>query len=965
MPRRQSAVVSGIAGAVTLLAVAAMWLGQLACANAGEQEVMSLAGPWAFRLDAKDVGVLQRWFESDLPDRIQLPGSLQSQGFGNEVSVDTQWTGQIVDRSWFTDGKYEKYRRPGHIKIPFWLQPDKHYVGPAWYQKEVVIPDRWRGKRMTLSLERCHWETTVWVNGRRIGTGDSLSTPHRYDLTFGPAEKRITIRVDNRVGIGVGQNAHSVTDHTQSNWNGIVGRIVLRATDRVWIDDVQVDPDVAAKTARLRVRIGNKTRGGGRGTLTVQATSFNCDATHRAAEKQVPVTFGSQEVTTAEFDYPMGNDVQLWDEFHPALYRLKVALRAETREMQHTDATAATFGMRQIATRGTQFTINGRPIFLRGTLECCIFPKTGYPPTDVASWKRLIGICQAHGLNHMRFHSWCPPEAAFVAADESGFYLHVECAAWANGDSSLGDGKPIDKWIYAEGDRILEEYGNHPSFTMLCSGNEPGGGNQRKYLAELVDYWKQKDPRRLYTSGAGWPILPESQFHSTPAPRIQAWGAGLNSRINSRPPETLTDYRDFIRRYRVPVVSHEIGQWCVYPDFDEIPKYTGVLKPKNFAIFREMLESNHMGDQARKFLMASGKLQTLCYKEEIESALRTPGFGGFQLLDLHDFPGQGTALIGVLDPFWDSKPYVSPQAYRRFSGATVPLARMAKRTWTNDETFTAGVEVAHYGPADLEEATVAWKLTGTQRRVVAAGSFPSQAIPTGRLSKIGELRVPLVGLAEAQPLNLAVSLQGTSLENDWDLWVYPRRIDTTAPPDVLIVEDLDGQALARLQAGGKVLLMPRPNRVKGDVAIGFSSIFWNTAWTRNQPPHTLGILCDPQHPALAGFPTEYHSNWQWWELVSRSGAMVLDRMPPRLRPIVQPIDTWFENRRLGLIFEARVGGGKLLVCSIDLRSDLDQRPVARQMLHSLLGYMAGRRFDPAQTVTPQLVGQLFKEPPRM
>ena len=132
-------------------------------------------------------------------------------------------------------------------------------------------------------------------------------------------------------------------------------------------------------------------------------------------------------------------------------------------------------------------------------------------------------------------------------------------------------------------------------------------------------------------------------------------GAGLSSRINAKPPETVSDYTESISKFDVPVISHEIGQWCVYPNFNEMKKYTGVLKPRNFEIFRETLEENQMLDQANDFLVASGKLQTLCYKEDIESALRTPGFGGFQLLDLHDFPGQGTALIGVLDPFWEEK----------------------------------------------------------------------------------------------------------------------------------------------------------------------------------------------------------------------------------------------------------------------------------------------------------------------
>jgi hypothetical protein len=674
------------------------------------------------------------------------------------------------------------------------------------------------------------------------------------------------------------------------------------------------------------------------------------------------VTYTSQPHTSLELLYPLGEEVQLWDEFRPALYRLAASLESGPPD-SWVDRRTVVFGMRHLGTNGTQFVINGRPIYVRGTLECCIFPRTGYPPTDVASWKRVIGVCKAHGLNLLRFHSHCPPEAAFVAADELGFYLHVECPSWANQGAALGKGDPLDRWLYDEADRMLAAYGNHPSFMFMPYGNEPAGpGNGAKYLAEWVEHYKKKDPRRLYTSGAGWPLIPQSQFHVTPEPRIQGWGQGLKSRINAQPPETTTDYRDYVRRFPVPVISHEIGQWCVYPNFDEMAKYTGVLKPRNFEIFRDFLSGAGMLAQAREFLMASGKLQTLCYKEEIESALRTPCFGGFELLDLHDFPGQGSALVGVLDPFWDSKPYVSAAEYRRFCNATVPLARMTKRVFTLDETFSARIEVSHSGPADLAKPVVTWKLVGADGKALASGEFSREKIPTGQLTEVGQIKASLRTAAAPQKLRLVVGIAGTEFENDWDLWVYPASVPTAPPVGIHVVQQLDDDALAKLKAGGKVLLLAPPRSVKSDVALGFSSIFWNTAWTHGQRPHTLGILCDPKHPALEAFPTEYHSNWQWWDLVHGGAAMVLDGLPKDLRPIIQVVPDWFQPRRLALAFEARVSGGQLLVASMDLTSDLERRPIARQMRHSLLRYMASQRFDPKQQLSPEQVRALFKSP---
>jgi len=937
------------------------------CSTACGAEELDLSGRWAFRLDPEDAGEAGRWFAGPLPDRIELPGSLQEQGHGDGVALDTAWTGSIIDQSYFTSPRYAKYREPGNIKVPFWLQPEKHYVGPAWYQRLVTIPEPWRGQHITLTLERCHWQTTVWVDGERVGTADSLSTPHVYDLTehLTPGEHRVTIRVDNRIIVGVGPNSHSVSDHTQSNWNGIVGRIELRATPPVWIEDVQVYPDLAKKQARVRLAFGNRTGFITDGEVTLKVVACNTQTAHTppATEFKLFCPPGPRWEPDMTFLYPLGDQLQPWDEFQPTLYRLTVTLDAGKGNNRSKDQRTVTFGMREIATRGTQFVLNGRPLFLRGTLECCIFPLTGYPPTDVESWKRVIRACQAHGLNHIRFHSHCPPEAAFVAADELGFYFQIECASWANQGAAIGEGRPLDRWLYDEADRILRAYGNHPSFLLLAYGNEPAGPERgAKYLKKWVTHYCEKDPRRLYTSASGWPMITESQFHVTPAPRIQAWGAGLRSRINARPPETVTDYRSFVEKYDVPIISHEIGQWCVYPDFDEIPKYTGVLKPKNLEIFRDFLDAAGMGDQARQFLMASGKLQVLCYKEEIESALRTPGFGGFQLLDLHDFPGQGTALVGPLDPFWDDKPYVSPEEFRRFSNATVPLARMEKRVFTAGETFSAEIDVAQFGPEDLAAARLPWKLLDPAGQPVAGGELGPLELPTGKLTSVDEIAAPLAAVKAPQKLRLVVGIAGTEIENDWDLWVYPARAAADPPDDVMVARCLDPAALARLQSGGKVLLLPRPKAVKTDVALGFSSIFWNTAWTRGQAPHTLGILCDPGHPALAAFPTEYHSNWQWWDPVRRGAVMVLDGLPAELRPIVQVVPDWFEPKRLGLVFEARVGGGKLLVSSIDLWEDLDERPVARQMRYSLLQYMASDRFDPQVQLTPDQVCALFKEP---
>jgi hypothetical protein len=913
---------------------------------------LSLAGEWRFKIDSLDQGIKESWYNTTLSETVRLPGSMAENGKGEEVSLTTNWTGDIIDKSYFTDKKYEKYRQPGNIKIPFWLKPVKYYKGVAWYQKEVELPSSWHGKDITLFLERPHWESTLFVNGKKAGSENSLAVPHQYNLTglLVPGKNLLTIRIDNRIVVPVGVNSHSISDHTQSNWNGIAGDISLKATSKAFIKSMTIYPDIAGNKARIRIKIVNNTHAPFRGKILLEAESFNSGITEKIKSKFEEVSINGNELQM-EIDLPFGNKTKLWNEFTPSLYKLSVSLKGHRGEV--IDQYLQDFGMRDFKSEGTHFTVNGQRIFLRGTLECCIFPLTGYPPTDVKSWNKVLQTCKDYGLNTIRFHSWCPPEAAFTAADRLGMYLHIECSSWANQGSALGEGGALDEFIYNESNKIIQAYGNHPSFCMLAYGNEPAGNNQAEYLGKLLTYWKSIDNRRVYTSGAGWPFIPENDYNLSPEPRIQHWGEGLKSIINGQPPRTDFDYRDYVSKFTVPVVSHEIGQWCAYPDFSEIVKYKGVLKATNFEIFRETLTENNMGGQAHNFLMASGKLQALCYKAEIEAALRTPGFAGFNMLQLHDFPGQGTALVGILNPFFESKGYITPAEFRMFCNQTVPLARMSKLIFRNNEHFEAQIEIAHFGEKPLLKTVISCSILNSSGTVLQNKILTKDQIENGNCIQIGSLSFDLSGISVARKLTLEVSLENTPYKNSWDFWVYPAKQEAV-PGNVLITDKLDYKAEDELKKGGSVLLLTygKVSKEKGAaVAIGFSSIFWNTAWTNNQPPHTLGILCDPKNPFFGDFPTEYHSNWQWWDPVTHSQAMILNGFPANLKPLIQPIDTWFENRRLALAFESKTGNGKLMVCSVDLKDKMDERPVSQQLLISLLNYMNSPSFNPTAEVS--------------
>ena len=921
--------------------------------SASAQNIIDLSGSWQFEIDRDDVGIGQEWYKRDLVDNIILPGSMPEYGKGDDPSLDTRWVSSLYDSSYYYNPYMEKYRQPGQMKFPFFLTPDKHYVGTAWYRRGIYVPRSWGGQRVLLYLERPHIETTVFVNGERVGHQNSLSTPHEFDISdyvFPGQRNYIAIRVYNGIdGVGVGQDSHSVTDQTQGDWNGIVGRMELQCTSRsTWIKNVRVYPHLAEGEVTIDLETDGRTRFFDAPPL-VGITILPPDSKEPIVEDLVEYE-GSHMRLRAQ----LGSKIRVWDEFHPQLYHLIVTVDDDQYE---TD-----FGMRNISVRGRQLYLNGRKLFLRGTVENCTFPLTGYPPTDEDSWMAIFKKCKDYGLNHMRFHSYCPPEAAFAAADRVGFYLQPEGPTWPNHGVKLGAGMTIDQYLMDETQRILDTYGNHPSFVMMASGNEPAG-DWVTYTNKWVEKWRKEDPRRLYCGasvGGGWAWDTESQYH------VKGGGRGLN--WGRHAPSSDDDYLSDILRPRnykgsednnSPIIAHEQGQWCAFPDLKEIGKYPGVNKARNFEIFRDLLRDNGMEGQAEKFLMASGKLQTLCYKYEIERNLRTPEYSGFQLLGLNDYSGQGTALEGVLNVFWQEKGYCTDTLWRQFCSPIVPLARFPKFVFSNRDTLTVPVEIynAYYGKlVDMEPL---YTISNEKGDILHNGFFRKQDITVGKNIELGTITMPLDRFT--QPIKLTLTIAGArNIRNSWDFWVYPDTLEMTSEEGIYIASTLDETARKVLSEGGRVLLTAAGKiKLGSDVRQTYLPVFWNTSWFKMRPPHTTGAYIDTSHPLFRLFPSDDWGNLNWWELLNNAQVMNLTGLSRDYQSPIQPIDTWHLSRKLGMVVEAKVGKGRLLLTTMDITHNLEHRLVARQMRHAILGYMQSEDFKPQLTLSPDEIDDFF------
>ena len=738
------------------------------------------------------------------------------------------------------------------------------YKGKAWYEKEIVIPNTWRKKPVTLFLERTK-PTWLYIDGQFIDSCNYISTPHRYHLpALKPGRHTVRILVDN--GSGVPEqlygSSHAYTEDTQTNWNGIIGQMYL---------------EVYSKTSL----ISNTSRNSP--SITIRNRHF--------------------------------------------------------------------------------YDAQGHRVFLRGKHDACVWPLTGHCPMDKMSWHEYFTTCQDYGINHVRFHSWCPPEAAFTAADELGIYLQPELPFW--GDFNAKD-SVLMHFLHTEGENIMREYGHHPSFAMFALGNELWGSIDE--MARFVEDFRKLAPHILFTFGSNYylgyqGVKPGMDYFTTCRVGGEAWGsydthtrgsfsfadAKTGGMLNTEYPNTQMTLEAGCMKSSVPVISHETGQFQTYPDFDEIKKYTGVLYPYNLEVFRARLDSAGMLDQAKDFHRASGLWSLELYKADIELDLRTEGMDGFQLLDLQDYPGQGSAYVGILDAFMYPKPLCTVRQWREWCNDVVPLALMPSYTFISGQRQDIEVKVANYSGQSLAGKTLLWVLGNME------GEMP---IPDGEgLITVGTIPFEAPILHTGCDLTLFIGIEDTEYHNTYKVWVYPEKVELEKE-GITITHQMTDEIAKKLEEGAKVLWMPDSSQLRDNTVGGlFQTDYWNyrmfkTICENNKKPvspGTLGILTNPKHPLFGEFPTDEHTNWQWFPIIQNSHPLILDNLPRDYRPIVQVIDNIERNHRLGLVCEFAIGKGKLLICMSDLQRTLDF-PEGRQFYHSLLRYMQGEAFAPKMQI---------------
>ena len=867
------------------------------------------------------------------------------------------------------------------------------YVGELSYTREITIPTEWKKKTILLHMERTK-ATKVLVDGIDRGANNNISTEQVYNLTkfLQPGKHTLTIQVDNtdkNVPPQLLSNSHAYTEDTQTNWNGIIGDFYLEALNQLYISRIQMKTIPISKAFEADITIA----GTAKKNFTVSAVlaSLGSDVGVVIMENIIKKDKNDSRHLVLKFQ---NDSLKLWDERNPNLYRLIVTVDGfDTKEVD--------FGLCDFRNEGTQFSVNGHKTFLRGKHDACVFPYTGHVPMDLVAWRRYLQICKGYGINHIRFHSWCPPEAAFMAADIEGVYLQPELPFW--GEFKRDDNK-LMTFLHKEGSNILLQYGHHPSFVMFALGNELRGDIPT--MKKFTDDYRRLAPSKLFTFGSNYYLGYQGwkegmDFFVTCRNGGEKWGSfNTHTRgsfsfadafdggmINHFYPNSSLNFDEAVDKCPVPIISHESGQFQTYPDYNEIKKYTGVLYPYNMEIFRSRLEKAGMPDQAEAFHRASGHWSVQLYKADIEMDLRTRGMAGFQLLDIQDYPGQGSAYVGILDAFMESKGITTPQEWRQWCNDVVPLAVMPKFCYTNNEQLKAKIQIANYGQESLEGKTLHCCIVSSDKEknkytvcgtgIVIEKSFTLTA--GNGLLDVGTFDIDLSKLEflkDPEKLTLYSFIEDTDYENSWPVWIYPAGTNPDSK-GITVCNQLTPEIQKKLANGAKVLFMPdstinhQPLTINPQLLLGglFQTDYWNyrmfkTISENNKKPvspGTLGILTNPEHSVFSQFPTEEHTSWQWFPILKNAHPFILDNTPAQYRPIVQVIDNIERNHKLGLIFEFRVGRGSLLVCMSPLHQ-LQQYPEARQLYASLLQYMKSDTFTPKTAISSGELRHLLTTP---
>lgn len=945
--------------------------------------------------------------EDGTTGQMDLPGTLDENGIGHRDVGANQWHPDAVLGN--AAGEIDK-----DAPIATRFTRRHTYEGEARISRKITVPD-YGTDRLFVLAERAR-ALRLLVDGEacsvfRQGT---LSTPYIFELTgAAPGEHEFTFLSDNSYP-GMPKAAiyysSAATDETQTNWNGILGECSMYTRPQNFIDSLRVYPravkkeeknkaggyvlDVCVelapgakkvyKDAKIILQSEALTAGELEDTQTLtEIISYSGEGLAEAG------TDKEENPKTMEIwfrDLPLRENVKLWDEDEGNLYEMAVTLDNGMSAEDKGGSTAecrTRFGIRSFGDNGSgRLALNGRAIFLRGEANCAEYPETGHPPMTIPEWKEMLLKYRSYGINFVRFHSHCEPEAAFAAADELGMLLQPELSHWDPKDA-FGTEESY-RYYRAELVDLLKTYANHPSFVMLTLGNELQAQDEgRERMRELVRTAKRMDPTRLYANGSNAfygeeGCDPESDFYTSQSCKdvvIRGTFSGMRGYLNENYPSADRTYDEAMaeirKEYQKPVFSFEVGQFEVLPDFEELESFHGISDPVNLKLIKKRVEERGLLPTWEKYVEATGELSRLAYREEIEAAMRTRELSGISLLGLQDFPGQGTALVGMMNSHLEPKPYdfARPERFREFFQECRILVKLPHYTYEAGERLIAEVEAANFGKRNIE-GVFCWTLAGkksvsengncepaeikSKNTVIATGEDTEITIcRPGSYTEVGSLDIPLDFVEKNTALTLKVRI-GDSI-SAYPIWVY-RKTTPVCPENVYETRAFDVKTREILQNGGRVYLSPDADKesLPNSIKTQFTTDFWSVGTFADQEGG-MGQLIDTEHPIFKEFPTDFHTDWQWWIMATKRAVI----LPHPMKTIITEMDSYAFLRPMAQMIEFRCLKGKVLLSTMELHKS-QQYPEVRALQASIYTYLSGENFEPAEEITEEELSMLVR-----
>lgn len=945
--------------------------------------------------------------EDGTTGQMDLPGTLDENGIGHRDVGANQWHPDAVLGN--AAGEIDK-----DAPIATRFTRRHTYEGEARISRKITVPD-YGTDRLFVLAERAR-ALRLLVDGEacsvfRQGT---LSTPYIFELTgAAPGEHEFTFLSDNSYP-GMPKAAiyysSAATDETQTNWNGILGECSMYTRPQNFIDSLRVYPRAVKKEEKnkaggyvldvcvelapgakkvykdAKIILQSEALAAGELEDTQTLTEIISYSGEGLAEAGTDKEENPKTMEIWFRDLPLRENVKLWDEDEGNLYEMAVTLDNGMSAEDKGGSTAecrTRFGIRSFGDNGSgRLALNGRAIFLRGEANCAEYPETGHPPMTIPEWKEMLLKYRSYGINFVRFHSHCEPEAAFAAADELGMLLQPELSHWDPKDA-FGTEESY-RYYRAELVDLLKTYANHPSFVMLTLGNELQAQDEgRERMRELVRTAKRMDPTRLYANGSNAfygeeGCDPESDFYTSQSCKdvvIRGTFSGMRGYLNENYPSADRTYDEAMaeirKEYQKPVFSFEVGQFEVLPDFEELESFHGISDPVNLKLIKKRVEERGLLPTWEKYVEATGELSRLAYREEIEAAMRTRELSGISLLGLQDFPGQGTALVGMMNSHLEPKPYdfARPERFREFFQECRILVKLPHYTYEAGERLIAEVEAANFGKRNIE-GVFCWTLAGkksvsengncepaeikSKNTVIATGEDTEITIcRPGSYTEVGSLDIPLDFVEKNTALTLKVRI-GDSI-SAYPIWVY-RKTTPVCSENVYETRAFDVKTREILQNGGRVYLSPDADKesLPNSIKTQFTTDFWSVGTFADQEGG-MGQLIDTEHPIFKEFPTDFHTDWQWWIMATKRAVI----LPHPMKTIITEMDSYAFLRPMAQMIEFRCLKGKVLLSTMELHKS-QQYPEVRALQASIYTYLSGENFEPAEEITEEELSMLVR-----